>query len=379
MAQAASVAGRWQGVAQAKTGDVPFDLQVRQNGLRVEAAFLNGPERAPAAHASFSGGVLTLDFPDYANRLQARLRDGVLSGTFGGHLTPIPITAHRVRSGPAVTAVAPNIGGRWTIPVHGPKGESSWSLRVDQRGGHARAVVQRIDGDTGYLYGDYRAGVFLLSHFTGAGPALLRLQPQPDGTLKLLRAPRHLDLIARRAPADAVMTAADDPLRHTWMQNPTQPLHFRFPALEGGVVGSMDARFRGKVVIVAVGGSWCPNCHDEAPLLESLYRRYHRRGLEVVSLFFEEKEQLASRQQVRTFVHEYGITYPMLLAGTPDQLASALPQAVNLNCWPTTFFVGRDGLVKRIHTGFAGPADRPAHAALVRETDRYVRTLLGAR
>lgn len=175
------------------------------------------------------------------------------------------------------------------------------------------------------------------------------------------------------------MSAADNPLRHTWMKDPTQGLRFRFPALDGGVVANSDARFRGKVVIVAVGGSWCPNCHDEAPLLESLYRRYHREGLEVVGLFFEEPDQLASRQQVRAFVREYGITYPILLAGTPDQLAAALPQAVNLNCWPTTFFLGRDGLVHRIHTGFAGPADAAAHAALVRDTNAYVRALLRAR
>jgi hypothetical protein len=33
-----------------------------------------------------------------------------------------------------------------------------------------------------------------------------------------------------------------------------------------------------------------------------------------------------------------------------------VPQAVNLNTWPATVFVGRDGLVKGVHSGFASPA-----------------------
>ena len=31
-----------------------------------------------------------------------------------------------------------------------------------------------------------------------------------------------------------------------------------------------DAQFRGKVVLVNISGSWCPNCHDEAPFLAAL-------------------------------------------------------------------------------------------------------------
>jgi hypothetical protein len=40
----------------------------------------------------------------------------------------------------------------------------------------------------------------------------------------------------------------------------------------------------------------------------------------------------------------------------PDQLNEKFPSVVNLNCWPTTFFIGKDGLVKAIHAGFSGPA-----------------------
>jgi thiol-disulfide isomerase/thioredoxin len=45
-------------------------------------------------------------------------------------------------------------------------------------------------------------------------------------------------------------------------------------------------------VLVTLMGSWCPDCHDEAPFLESLYRKYRSRGLEIVALSFEEGDQL---------------------------------------------------------------------------------------
>ena len=127
---------------------------------------------------------------------------------------------------------------------------------------------------------------------------------------------------------------------------------------------------------MAVGGSWCPNCHDEAPLLEQLYTRYHSRGLEIVELSFEEADQLTDPSRLRAFVARYGITYTVLLAGQPDQLNEKIPIANNLNCWPTSFFVGRDGRVKEIHAGFAGPANASAHEQLEEQITALVERLL---
>ena len=58
----------------------------------------------------------------------------------------------------------------------------------------------------------------------------------------------------------------------------------------------------------------------------------------------------------RVFVKKYGVPYPYLIAGAPTEMWEKVPQAVNLNTWPATFFVGKDGRVKLIHAGFAAPA-----------------------
>jgi hypothetical protein len=66
----------------------------------------------------------------------------------------------------------------------------------------------------------------------------------------------------------------------------------------------------------------------------------------------------------------------VLLAGTPDQLNEKLPQVDGLNCWPTTFFIGRDGLVKSIHAGYSGPATGDGNSDLRHEVKALVVKLL---
>ena len=79
---------------------------------------------------------------------------------------------------------------------------------------------------------------------------------------------------------------------------------------------------------------------------------------------------------LHAFVTRYNIPYTVLVAGNTDQLNEKIPQGVRLNSWPTTFFLGRDGLVKEVHAGFAGPANPPANEALKREVTELIEHLL---
>jgi hypothetical protein len=95
-----------------------------------------------------------------------------------------------------------------------------------------------------------------------------------------------------------------------------------------------------------------------------------------VNLSFEEADQLKDPTRLRAFIEKYGLTYTVLVAGETEQLNEKIPQGVNLNCWPTSFFLGRDGRVREVHAGFAGPANPPAHEALMKETTELVQKLI---
>lgn len=380
------VSGTWTGNATVHGQQVPVRLEITGGRSDLHAALLNGPESSPASSAVFTGNHLLLTFNYYARTLDATLADGHLTGSFGTASTryPISLSSHDTTpegAGPH----AQDIQGDWEIAVKSVKGESAWQLRVEpaRQPTEIKAVIQRIDGDTGSLYGSWTGKDYQISHFTAAGPALYSLTPQADGTLlvsNLLRADvnEQQNLVARR-PAQAraaKLVGPTDPTQQTTVKDPSARFKFSFPDLSGKTVSNTDPQFDGKVVIVAIGGSWCPNCHDEAPFLESLYKQFHARGLEIVGLSFEEADQLKDPTRLRAFIAKYGLTYTVLVAGETEQLNEKIPQGVNLNCWPTSFFLGRDGRVKEIHAGFAGPANPPAHEALVKETTELVEQLL---
>jgi peroxiredoxin len=392
-----AISGTWEGSATVRGQQVPLRLQISGPASSLKAALINGAEEAPASSVSFADGHLVLNFNYYARSLDATLANGELTGTFGlvaaltegSHAAPrVPFTLHPVAAKTAVDTDGPDIKGDWEIAVKSAKGESAWQLRVEPSGvkvADIRAVIQRIDGDTGSLYGGWDGHEYTVSHFTAAGPALYSLAPQADGTLvvsNLLAAEaqkaQQRDLVARR-PAEARkenLAAPTESTEQTTVKDPSKPFVFSFPDLSGKVVSNTDPQFDGKVVIVAVGGSWCPNCHDEAPFLESLYKQFHGRGLEIVNLSFEEADQLKDPTRLRAFIARYGLTYTVLVAGTPDELAEKIPQGEHLNCWPTSFILGRDGKVREVHAGFAGPANKPAHEALKQEVTTLVEGLL---
>jgi len=379
--------GTWAGNATVHGQQVPVRLEITGSGSDLHAALLNGPESSPASSAVFTGNHLLLTFNYYAKTLDATLANGNLTGSFGTATTRYPVSLNSRATGTGNGGShAQDIDGDWEIAVKSAKGESAWQLRVEplqEQGGEVKAVIQRIDGDTGSLYGSWTGSGYRISHFTAAGPALYSVAPQADGTLlvsNLLRADINdqQNLVARR-PAQAraaKLAGPTDPTQQTTVKDPSARFKFSFPDLNGKVVSNTDPQFDGKVVIVAIGGSWCPNCHDEAPFLESLYQQFHSRGLEIVNLSFEEADQLKDPARLRAFIARYGLTYTVLVAGDTEQLNEKVPQAVNLNCWPTSFFLGRDGRVREVHAGFAGPANPLAHEALMHEVTALVEQLL---
>jgi thiol-disulfide isomerase/thioredoxin len=384
LASGQSVEGTWDATVTVNNDFVPFRIEIDGTGADVHSYFFNGDDRVnPSNSGTFQNGSLVLNFDSYATGLKATLNDGVLNGTYGGG-SGSAYAFQAKRHDPSLVASsdqhAPDISGLWEIQVKSPKGESAWHFVVNQTGAKIDAAILRVDGDTGTLSGSYQDGKFALSHFTGERPFYVEVTPHPDGSLQLQIASFHdtQTLIALR-PAEARarnLAPPDDPTQHTKVKNASQPLRFTFPDVTGRIVSNTDDRFQGKVMLVNITGSWCPNCHDEAPFLEELYRKYHGQGLEIIALDFEPAEQLQSLSRVRAFIKRYGIEYTYLIAGEPSQLNEKIPQAENLNAWPTTFFVGRDGLVRSIHTGFTGQASGELNSRLKDDVRNEIAQLL---
>src|SRR4051794_40769576 len=385
-ARAQSLAGLWDatvvvGAGQDKgTIEVPFRFEIAGTGSNVKGSFFNGDEKVTSTSGQLANGKLTLSFDEYGTTLEADVKDGRLEGHYarGTRGAPYPFTAKRFTPVATGNAKIPSIAGLWNVQVgKSSKGEAAWQFIVRQSGPEVSAAILRIDGDTGALTGTFRNGTFVLSHFSGARPLRLEVTPNADGTLSIVQN-KDAALTAIRAEQAKAngLPQPSDPSRFTSVKDPTEPLRFSFPDLDGKIVSNTDPRFAGKVVIVAIGGSWCPNCHDETPFLVDLYKKYKSRGLEIVELSFEEEAQIKDPVRLKAFNKRYGVDYTVLIPGEPKELNDKMPQGVNLNSFPTTFFLGRDGRVRSAHAGFAGKASGKFHTEMKEEITALVERLL---
>jgi len=386
---ASNLTGLWDAVVVADGVEIPFRFEIAQTNTKTQGFFFEGDRKVGSTSGNFASGHLRLDY-DYLNTVLDVTVDGdQLRGTYRENVPnapPMEIRAHRFApvAAPASDAGAPQVAGSWDmrrVPQEAKKPSDSrtWNLFLRQSGAEVTGSILRVDGDTGTLSGHWQRGKLVLSHFAGERPLLFEATRNPDGTLAVSLDRQAHYFAARKSDARAKgIPEPPDPSRYTSVKDPTTPFHFSFPDVEGKMVSDKDPRFQGKVVLLAIGGSWCPNCHDEAPFLVELYKEFHARGLEIVGLFFEaDPEPAKARPRVQTFIRRYGIQYPMLLAGTPDELNQKLPQIVNFGAYPTTIYLGRDGRVRSVHAGFASAATGQEHVRLETEVRELVERLLG--
>jgi thiol-disulfide isomerase/thioredoxin len=382
---AASIDGRWDASLTVNGAVIPFRLDISGDGATLKGTLYNGDDQEFTTKASFANGTLMLNQEHYLTKIIATLKDGQLQGKIQMRGDQGPegnaFQAKRHVDAAAAASDAPSIAGNWIVPYDSPKGEKAWRFIVKQSGADVTAAILRVDGDTGALTGTFHDGKWMLSHFDGSRPYLLEVTPAKDGSLAMVQkggGPRTGPLTAYREDVAQAksLPAPSDYTTHTTMRDPNEVFAYSFPDVNGKVLSNNDPKFKGKVVLAIVTGTWCPNCHDEAQYLVQLYKKYHDQGLEIVALDFEEPEQQDDLGRVHAFIKQYGVPYTYLIAGAPAEMWEKVPQAVNLNTWPATFFVGRDGRVKHIHAGFAAPASGEFNAQLKQEFTSTIEKLL---
>jgi len=364
---AQSITGMWDATVVSSGVTVPFRMEFKSDGQQTQAWFYNGEDKTASTGGTLANGKLTVRFDQLAAVLDATYKDGRIDGMFNGRGKTGKLPFHAEPSKPKEASGAnapsgiPSIDGEWEIQVKSGKGEAAWRFLVQQSGAQQSGVqpdgssvgatILRVDGDTGLLTGGYRDGKFVLSHFSGARASLLFIEPAKDGSLALtMNGATHYTALRPTEARARGLTPPTDPDQHTGVKDPSEPFHFAFHDLNGKLVS--EENFRGKVVIVSILGSWCPNCHDEAPFLVELYKKYHSKGLEIVGLSFEEEDQLKDPERLRAFAKSYGIPYPMLVCGLPDEIQQKLPQLKGFDAWPTVLFLGKDGRMRMAHAGF---------------------------
>lgn len=393
-----SPAGQWRGVLSSPGGELPFGLRIDSGPEGLRAVIQNGPEEVPVSSVELKRDLLVLHFDSYDSELIAYFQGDELAGKWQKRAkvgySSMSLAAHRAASAPAprfrapsevgiahgAAAAVPGVTGRWAVAFADEEGNSPAEAELRQEGARVTGTFRTPTGDHRFLEGSYESGILRLSAFDGAHAFLYQARAETNGTLRgdfWSRDTYHATWTARRAAErEAVLP---DAWKEVGLTNPEGTFRFRFPDLSGKPISLDDPQFAGKVVLVNLFGSWCPNCNDEGPYLAELYKRYRDRGLEIVGLAFEVTgDSVRDREFVRRFGERYGISYPMLLAGTNDkkEAGAVLPDLTRVASFPTTVFLGRDGKVRKIHSGFDGPGTGAHFTELQKEFEGLIESLL---
>jgi thiol-disulfide isomerase/thioredoxin len=375
----AALSGPWKAALDLAGAALPFEIRISGGPKALTGQLCNGDWCQAFSAVRLERDTLVLEIADYAASMKARVHGDSLTGYYHnvGSRGPRTIPFRAERGEWPITPAPAWLLGSWDATYFQDLGTSP---RVFQfRNGRHGIEGQIISStsDYGPFAGSVRGDSLAVGLFDGSFVYLLTGKLVGD----TLRGVFHAGL-KTQTPWIAVRSGKGSRLRaptEISSADTTEPLRFAFPDLDGRLVRSDDRRFRGKVVLVEILGSWCPTCHQAMPELLRLYRRYHPRGLEVIGLAFEATGDTAvDAAQLRRYRDKFGIPFPLLLAGINDEqsIADALPQLRDVSAFPTTVVLARDGRVRQIYAGFHGLASEGRHGKMARGLDAEIARLL---
>jgi len=355
--------GKWHAEFIVKDNHIPFVFDVKQgtSDTAAEITLINGTERVPLSGITYRGDSIIIPVKDYDTELKGVIRGDTLSGIFKRLFSDsdpgVPFQAiHGNMPRFARNGIPGNsMEGRWNIRFITDQDTENNVGIFDQKEEMLTGSILTNSGDLRYLEGVVDQDGFKLSAFAGLSPYLLKGKfTDKDHFEGEFITSRQVQQIkgARNEKAEL-----DDPYGLTHLNNGARTLGFKLPDIDGNMVSLSDRKFRNKVVVVSVLGSWCPNCLDEMAYLAPWYKKNKDRGVEIVGLAFERKDDPEYVHQVLThMINKYGTTYDILFAGKLGDAPKVLPEIDQLKSYPTTLFIDKKGVVRKIHTGFNGPA-----------------------
>ena len=248
-----------------------------------------------------------------------------------------------------------------------------------QNGNNVSGTFRKNTGDTRFLSGITFGDSILLSTFDGAHPYLIKAEKKGDTIFGNLHYYSNSITEFWMIKDDDYDLADSKSL--TKLKDGFQSINFNFKDINGEFISLNDERFKNKVVVVQILGTWCPNCLDETQFFLSYLKENPDENLAFIGLSVEAaKTEERAMKRISNMIDKFDIPYPILLAqyGSTDKetFLKKIPMLENIISYPTTIIIGKDGKVNSIHTGFNGPATGQAFIDYKKDFKSEIKGLL---
>ncbi len=379
-----------QSIDEVTEGELPFNFEViYTDDTTFYIEIINGPERIKVSDIETwhsretNDDSIRINFPVYGTYIKAGFEDDKIEGEwfvpYRGSDYKIPFRA-RFGKGHRFTQLKKtpitDISGKWETTF---QDDSPYKAigEFQQEGNHLTGTFVTETGDYRYLEGSVQHDKLYLSCFDGSHAFLFEAKVMKDSTLLgSFQSGAHYKTIWNAFRNDNFDLGDPDTL--TYLKEGYERIAFEFENTEGNMVSLDDERYQNKVKIVQIMGTWCPNCRDETTFLVDYLKKNQTQDLEVIAIGFERyREKEKSMQALLNYKKNFGMEYEVLLGGYYDkkEAAETLPMLNHILSYPTMIFIDRDNQVRRIHTGFSGPATSD-YKAFVSDFEQYLEQLL---
>ena len=376
--------GIWRAELQVTPDDaLPFIFEVTSpQSLKI----FNAEEVILVNDITYSNDTIVFKTPVFEGYIEAKINNGNLKGNFIKESLDrvVPFSAEfgkHERFISETNTINQNVSGNWEV-VFSPDAEEDRYVAkgiFEQNGDKVTGTFRTTTGDYRYLEGIMDGNTMKLSTFDGAHAFLFTAQVKDDTMNGMFYSGNHWSepFTAKRNDNFELPDANN----LTFLNEGFETLEFSFPDAEGHMVSLSDEQFKNKVVVVQVMGSWCPNCLDESKYYSEYYNSNQNKDITFVALAFEyAKTKDKAFQSIKRLKESFGISYPVLLAqyGTSDKVKAQekLPMLNHVLSYPTSIFIDKKGKVRKIHTGFNGPATGDKYVEFKDEFTNFIDELV---
>jgi len=359
---------------------IPFNVEVLDSNLLVVK---NSAERIEVSEITYKNDSVYIVMPVFGSEFKAKLSGNSISGDYYNYnkskIVHIPFTGKfGVKDRFETIGKATfDFSGAWQA-IFSPGENQSPAIGIfKQTGNIVTGTFQTEIGDYRYLQGVVNGNTMKLSCFDGAH-AFLYTTRQSNGKLE------GMFYSGNTWEQKWVAWKTDDPelgdmKSLTFLKPGFDRITFSFQNDKQEFISLEDEKYKGKVVIVQILGTWCPNCMDETRYLVELYNKYNSNGLEIIGLDFETKPDFEYfKKRITRYRKDLNVPYELVLAGPSNKkhAAEALPMLNKIISYPTAIFIDRNGKVREIHTGFSGPGTGDDYEHYKKATEELIEKLL---
>ena len=356
--------GIWRGVLNLQGQPLPFNFEVIQDSIQGYRAILqNAQERLALDEIRFEEDSVIFRLHIFDAELKAKIDGDSLKGFFirsyeKNYRIPFQAAFNQdFRFHKTEPYAAVDFNGKYAVTFSNEKDTTLAIGLFKQNGNYVEGTFLTPTGDYRFLEGNVVAEKMYLSAFDGNHAYVFHATKLNDSTLtgdywsgKTL----HQQWIAVKNE----QATLPDPESLTYLKEGYDKIEFSFPDINGNIISLTDEKFKNKVVILQLFGTWCSNCMDETRFLMEWYTKNKSRGVEILGLAYEQKNDfIYASGRIKKMQQKLGVPYSFVIAGTADKskASKSLPMLNRVVAFPTTIFIGKDGKVKKIHTGFSGP------------------------